>query len=62
MKNNLVELLRECRQEFAEINGLKAFGAYCDGSGFVEVLDNDIRDLDYTDLIFRIEEVLKYEI
>ena len=59
METNLVvELLQECRRELAEINGLKAFGAYCDGLGYVEVLDSDIIDLDYTDLIFRIEEVL----
>ena len=53
-------LLEDIRHELVSINNLKAFDKTGHtGIGYVEVYDDDIIDLDYTELLERIDEVLK---
>lgn len=58
-ETKLKELLTECRDELAALYRYKAFNAYYGGMGYYEVLDCDVIDLNFKDLIEKIDEVLK---
>lgn len=54
----LKELLKECRDELDALYRYKAFIAYYGGMGRYEVLDDDVIDLNFKDLVKRIDEVI----
>ena len=56
--NELKQLLEEIRIELSELNRYKAFKAYYGGMGRYEVLSDDVIDLNFKDLISRIDEVI----
>lgn len=52
------ELLEDIRHTLVSISGLRAFDKFVSQLGYVEVFDDDIIDLDFKDLINKIDKVL----
>ena len=53
------ELLEEIRHELVSIHGLHVFDKCASQLGYVEVFENDMWQLNYTDLIEKIDKELK---
>ena len=54
----LKQLLREVEHELTSLTGLSCFDKCASQLGYVEVFDNDRIDLDYSDLLKKIEKVI----
>ena len=54
----LETLLEKSKEELTKVNGLHAFDKCCSQLGYVEVFDNDIIELDYSELISEIGQVM----
>ena len=54
----LKQLLREVEHELTSLTGLSCFDKCASQLGYVEVFDNDRIDLDYSDLLKKIEKVM----
>ena len=54
-----LELLETIRHEFVSLTGLTAFDKCASQLGYVEVFDEDRIELDYTELISKIDNILK---
>ena len=55
----LKQLLEEIRHEITCIDGLNVFGAHYIRLGYVEVMEDDFTRLDYTELLKKIDKVIK---
>lgn len=53
----LKSLLKECKHELTSNTGLSAFDKCASYIGYVEVFDKDIIDLDYSELLEKINKV-----
>ena len=53
----LKSLLKECEHELTSNTGLSAFDKCGSYTGYVEVFDNDIIDLDHSELLEKINKV-----
>lgn len=61
MDNEIIILLEDIKHELEGLYRYKAFIAFYKKMGYYEVLEDDVIDLNYTDLIKRIDEVISDE-
>ena len=61
MNDEIKRLLEDIRLELDALYRYKAFNAYYRGMGKYEVLEDDVIDLNFKDLIKRIDEVIIHE-